>query len=64
MPLFIYALVSKKEKLYYNSHANFIPEVMNIDFSQIWHFEVKVTGWVGLELSVILTQAVGRSICK
>ena len=35
-------------------------EVMNIDFPQIWHFEVKGTGWVGLELSIISTQNVGR----
>ena len=33
---------------------------MNIDFWQIWHFDVSGTGWVGLELSVILTQTVGR----
>ena len=33
---------------------------MNIDFRQIWHFDVSGTGWVGLELSVILTQTVGR----
>ena len=37
-----------------------IPEVININFPQIWHFEVKGAGWVGLELSVILTQTVGR----
>ena len=24
-------------------------EVINIDFWQIWHFDVKSTGWVGLE---------------
>ena len=35
-----------------------IPEVINIDFPQFLHFEVKGTGWVGLGFSVILTQAV------
>ena len=29
-------------------------------FMQIWHFEVKDTGWVCLQLSVILTQTVWR----
>ena len=33
---------------------------MNINFRQILHFDVKPTGWVGLELSNILTQTVGR----
>ena len=28
--------------------------------SLIWHFDVKGTGWVGLLLSVILMQTVGR----
>ena len=37
-----------------------VPEVININFPQIWDFEVKGTGWVGLELSVILAQTVGR----
>ena len=37
-----------------------VPEVININFPQIWYFEVKGTGWVGLELSVILAQIVGR----
>ena len=31
---------------------------MNIDFRQIWHLDV--TGWVVLDLSLILTQTVGR----
>ena len=35
-------------------------EVINIDFWQIWDFNVKGTGWVDLELSIILTQTVGR----
>ena len=37
-----------------------IPEFINIDFPQIWHFEVKGSGWAGLELRIILTQTVGR----
>ena len=32
----------------------------NIDFRQIWNFDVKGAGWVGLELSVLLTQTVAR----
>ena len=36
----------------------FISEVTNIGFWQICHFDV--TEWLGLELSVILTQTVGR----
>ena len=32
---------------------------MNIDFWQIWHFDMKGTGWVGHELSIILMQIVG-----
>ena len=31
---------------------------MNIGFWQIWHFDM--TGWVGLALSFILTETVGR----
>ena len=60
MYLFIYALLPKKEKFHYNSYTNFIPEVINIDFVQICHFDVKGSGWVGLELSIVLAQAVGR----
>ena len=60
MHLFIYALVWKKEKFHYNFETNFISEVINIDFWQIWHFDVKGAGWVGLELNVILMQTVGR----
>ena len=48
----IYALLSKKKSFIK------IPEVINIDFPQILHFEVKGTGWVGLGFSVILTQTV------
>ena len=39
-------------------------QVINIDFQQIWHFDVKVNGWVGLELSVIWTQTMENSISK
>ena len=54
------ALVWKNEKLRPNSHTNFISEVINIDFWRIWHFDVKGTGWVDLEHTVILTQSVRR----
>ena len=33
---------------------------MSIDFWQIWYFDVKDTGLVGLHVSIILTQTVGR----
>ena len=33
---------------------------MNIDFWQIWHFDMKGTGWVGLKLRIIFTRTVGR----
>ena len=39
----------KERKASLNSYTNFIFEVINIDFQQIWHFGV--TGWVGLELA-------------
>ena len=48
----------RRKKSFMNSYTSFILEVMSIDFCQIWDFDV--TGWVGLELSLILTQAVGR----
>ena len=48
LDLFIYAFVWKKEKLHQNSYSNFISKAINIDFQQIWHFDVKGTGWVGL----------------
>ena len=35
-------------------------EGINIDFWQIWHFDVNGTGWVGLQLDIILTKTVGR----
>ena len=60
MHLFIYALVWKKEKLHLNSYTNFISEVINIDFQEIYHFDVKDKGWVGLKFSVILILIVGR----
>ena len=62
MHLFIYTIVWKKEKLHQNSYTNFISEVVNIDFWQIWHFNVKVAGWVALELeiSIIFMQSLGR----
>ena len=62
MHLFIYTIVWKKEKLHQNSYTNFISEVINIDFQQIWYFDVKGTGWVGLELeiSIIFMQSLGR----
>ena len=34
--------------------------VININFRQIWYIDVKGSGWVSLELSVILSQTVGR----
>ena len=40
-------------------NSNFISEVINIDFRQIWYFDMKGTGWVGLELSIIFTQTMG-----
>ena len=60
MHLFIYALVWKKEKLHLNSYTNFISEVINIDFQEIYNFDVKDKGWVGLKFSVILILIVGR----
>ena len=29
-------------------------------FLAMWYFDVKGTGWVGLELSIIFTETVGR----
>ena len=56
---FIYSCTWVKEKLHWNSYTNFISEVINIDFRQIWHFDLKGTRWVGLELSIIFMQTVG-----
>ena len=58
--LFIYALVWKKEKVHWNFYTSFTSEVINIDFWPIWHFDVKGTGWVGLEVSIIFMRTVGR----
>ena len=60
MDSLIYAPVWEKEKLHQNSYTSFISEAINIEFWQTWHFEMKGTGWVGLELSIIFTQTVGR----
>ena len=35
-------------------------EVINIDFQEIYNFDVKDKGWVGLKFSVILILIVGR----
>ena len=35
-------------------------EIININFWQIWNFDVKGTGWLGLQLSIIFKQTVGR----
>ena len=51
--IFVYALIYriiyictcvKERKASLKFYTNFIPEVINIDFPQIWHFEVKGTG--------------------
>ena len=60
MHLFIYAPVWIKEKLHWNFCTNFVSEVINIHFPQIWHFDVKDTGRVGLHVNVILMQTMGR----
>ena len=63
MHLFIKALVSlceRKESFIIFATVHLFYEVININFWQIWNFDVKYTGWVGLQLSVILTQTVGR----
>ena len=51
-------LCEGKKKFHYISYTNFIFEVINIDFWQTWHFDVKDTGWVGLQLSIIFMQIV------
>ena len=60
MHLFTDALVWEIEELHYISYTNFIFEVIGINFWQIWHFDVKDTGWVRLPLSIILLQTVRR----
>ena len=45
----------RKKSFIRNSYANFISEVITIDFWLNWHFDVKggwVCGWVGLELEL------------
>ena len=59
MHLFIDTLMWKKKKLHI-SYTNFIFEVINIKFWQIRHFDGQDTGWVGLQLRIILMQTVGR----
>ena len=53
----------ERKKASKNPYTNFISEVINIDFQQIWHFDVKGTWWVGLELTIIFMQAMGRFNC-
>ena len=55
----IYALVYlctcvKERKASLKFLHKFYTEVMNINFWQILHFDVKGTGWLGLELSIIV----------
>ena len=50
--------VLKKEKLYI--FYSIFKSVANIDFWQIWQFDTKGTGSVGLLLSIILLLTVGR----
>ena len=49
MHLFIDALVWNKEKILYINSV-FEVKVININFWQIWNFDVKGTGWLGLQL--------------
>ena len=66
--IFVYALIYAltyfctcvKERKASLKFLHFISEVINIDVRQIYHFGVKGTEWVGLQLSVIVTQTVGR----
>ena len=51
-------LCERKKSFIKILYTNFISEVINIDFWQIYHFDVKGTGWVSLELSIIFTQTV------
>ena len=60
MYLYVYVFVWKEEQLHWISYTNSIFEVKNIDFWQIWYFDVNRTGWVSLQLSIILMQTVGR----
>ena len=67
--IFVYALIYaliylctcvKERKAPSKFLPNFVSGVINIDFWKIWHFDVKGTGWVGLELSIIFMQTMGR----
>ena len=53
-------MCERKKSFTKNFYTNFIFEVINIDFWHIWHFDGKGTGWVDVELSVILVQTVLR----
>ena len=53
-------LYERKKKLHYISCFNFVFEVIIINFWQIWHFDVKGTGQVGLQLIDILMETVGK----
>ena len=53
-------LCERKKSFIKISTLVFISEVINIDFWQIWHFGVKGTGWVILELCIIFMQTEGR----
>ena len=59
-PYLFMHLCERKKSFIKNLYTNFISEVIDIDFWQIWHFDGKGTGWVGLELSIILTRTVER----
>ena len=60
--IFVYALIYALIYLCtcVKERKSSLHEVTNIDFWQIWHFDVKGTGWVGLELRIILMQTMGR----
>ena len=51
-------LCERKKNFIKTLYTNFISKFINIDFWQICHFDVKGTGWVGLELTIIFTQTV------
>ena len=35
-----------------------------IGFSQIWYFDLNSTGWVGLQLAIVLTKTLGKFHCE
>ena len=51
-------LCERKKNFIKTLYTNFISKFINIDFWQICHFDMKGTGWVGLELTIIFTQTV------